>query len=70
MKSDAIKWIQDAINAGSDPWVITQADGTRGVYIFVLGWPVSETPSHELCEEIEGCLVEMGRVLIVPSGTA
>ena len=69
MKSDAIEWIQDAVNAGSDPWVVIQADGTRGVYILLLGCPVSGTPSHEMCEEIEGCLVEMGRVLVAPSGT-
>ncbi len=70
MKSDAIEWIQDAVNAGSDPWVVIQADGTRGVYILALGCPVSEIASHELCEEIEDCLVQMGRVLMVPSGTA
>ncbi len=69
MKSDAIKWIEDAIDAGSDPRVVIKADGTRGVYILVLGCPVSETPSHELCEEIEECLVEIGRVLKVLSGT-
>ena len=70
MKSDAIEWIQDADKAGSYPWVVIQADGTRGVYILVLGCPVSETPSHELCKEIEDGLLEMGRALIVPSGTA
>ncbi len=67
MKSDAIEWIQDAINAGSDPRVVIQADGTRGVYILVLGCPVSETPSHELCKEIGDRLLEMGRVLGAPS---
>ncbi len=66
MKSDAVEWTRKADAAGLDPWVIVQADGSRGLYTRCPSEGVLPLISHEESEEIVAHLVDIGRVLRAP----
>ena len=66
--SDAVEWTQVAISAGLDPWVVIQADGTRGLYTRCPSEGILPPLSNEECERIVAHLEDIGRVLEAPTG--
>ena len=61
-KDRAAAWVTEAIDAGLEPQVIIQSDGTVTIYTHLIG-SRTMSPPDDLGRDIEQCLMEKGRVM-------